>query len=980
MLQPPPKQVKELAKSGHAESLDTLLNYFMQPIGNTAKSSFKHESVEVILQGVRVTPERKQSEKYIKQLFDHLQIPRILEVKIFAKDYRSQRLAWWSRVKILPVMSTLQSESNTSIVQTPLTEKYIEDTSQINYLPHTVVAEKLLTPKLAAFEDLPNNLDYGFLLLAHIICADGQIHNQELKALKDLGKQAKIDESTFDEVEKILGQDETQITLEKCAQKISIGQRSEVFKQVLAISYIDGYFSPLEREIVNNIAQMWGISEYEIEQMLEYAQGFSQGQTTATTEKSELSVGAMLLKGAGSLLSKSLVMKLTELAPEHIGEKIEQLQREILLSGQEYDDAIQRCSYIAQEDFQYANQALKITFSSLKNLGNGLQQGLLTIKQKTVGSGEYKTAKDVATQLEQTRQSLLGEILHNLESVRESLRAKQRSLRNFSIAFMGRTKAGKSTLHAVITREGWESISIGKQRTTRYNRVYEWKNIRIIDTPGIGAPGGKTDEEIAASVIEESDVICYVVTDDSIQESEFQFLKLLKEKTKPLIILLNIQENLRDSRRLERFLKDPDRKFAKDGKSGITGHLNRIQRYAQEHYSNEYLTIIPVMLLAAQMEQEPEHRQYAKQLFKASRIQDFLDSIRLSLVDYGVIRRSQTLLGSTVASIDSPYRWITQQVTAYQALSTTLQYKRQELKGKLKKAEQDRQEELKGKIREVFKVAFEHVTPFAESHWDMNESDMKNGWKKTLNNLAFEARIKTAIEESSQEFQYDVREAIEEIGNELKIINQLQSNNFSFSAQDSNFFDKNFVKVTGMVMVAAGAVLMFIFPPLGILTGVVGGVIGMVSGWFKSRDQKRREAVNKISENLRTQLENYQSQILPKAKENFEKYCESVASAVDDYFQELIQGIDQITNQLKLAQGKLSNAANYLNRAYAKRIIDWATDQSESLNDTCINKTIRKVNRNFGKSFDIQTTATLSFTKSPEEICTILQEKVSIHS
>jgi uncharacterized membrane-anchored protein YhcB (DUF1043 family) len=510
--------------------------------------------------------------------------------------------------------------------------------------------------------------------------------------------------------------------------------------------------------------------------------------------------------------------------------------------------------------------------------------------------------------------------------------------------------------------------------------VYEWKNIRIIDTPGIGAPGGKTDEEIAASVIEESDVICYVVTDDSIQESEFQFLKLLKEKTKPLIILLNIQENLRDSRRLERFLKDPDRKFAKDGKSGITGHLNRIQRYAQEHYSNEYLTIIPVMLLAAQMEQEPEHRQYAKQLFKASRIQDFLDSIRLSLVDYGVIRRSQTLLGSTVASIDSPYRWITQQVTAYQALSTTLQYKRQELKGKLKKAEQDRQEELKGKIREVFKVAFEHVTPFAESHWDMNESDMKNGWKKTLNNLAFEARIKTAIEESSQEFQYDVREAIEEIGNELKIINQLQSNNFSFSAQDSNFFDKNFVKVTGMVMVAAGAVLMFIFPPLGILTGVVGGVIGMVSGWFKSRDQKRREAVNKISENLRTQLENYQSQILPKAKENFEKYCESVASAVDDYFQELIQGIDQITNQLKLAQGKLSNAANYLNRAYAKRIIDWATDQSESLNDTCINKTIRKVNRNFGKSFDIQTTATLSFTKSPEEICTILQEKVSIHS
>jgi predicted GTPase len=106
-----------------------------------------------------------------------------------------------------------------------------------------------------------------------------------------------------------------------------------------------------------------------------------------------------------------------------------------------------------------------------------------------------------------------------LKGVRKSLNAKQRDLNHFSIAFMGKTKAGKSTLHAIITGEGWDAIGVGKQRTTRFNRVYEWKNIRIIDTPGIGAPGGKTDEEIAQSVIEESDVICYVVTNDSIQET-----------------------------------------------------------------------------------------------------------------------------------------------------------------------------------------------------------------------------------------------------------------------------------------------------------------------------------------------------------------------------------------------------------------------------------------------------------------------------
>lgn len=62
------------------------------------------------------------------------------------------------------------------------------------------------------------------------------------------------------------------------------------------------------------------------------------------------------------------------------------------------------------------------------------------------------------------------------------------------------TKAGKSTLHSILTEQGWDAIGVGKQRTTRSNRFYTWNNIRIIDTPGIGAPGGKSDEEIAESI------------------------------------------------------------------------------------------------------------------------------------------------------------------------------------------------------------------------------------------------------------------------------------------------------------------------------------------------------------------------------------------------------------------------------------------------------------------------------------------------
>ncbi len=822
-------------------------------------------------------------------------------------------------------------------------------------------------------------LDYSFLLLAHVICADQQLHDQELRFLEDLVERSHVRELTLAEMKKILERDDTQIPLEKSAQNVPIGERSEVLKKILMVAQVDGYFSGLEREIVNQIAQVWGIDKYQIEHMIKDAPRIN--NRAVSHNKTELSVRARFLKTAESMLSRRLINKIGQLTPG-LEEKIEQVRREILLSGPEYDGAIQRCAKVAREDFRYADQSLRMVFSSLQELRHGLQHVIDTIKGKTVGKGEHQTAQEVANQLEQTQQKLSAEILRDLESVREALRAKERSLNHFSIAFMGRTKAGKSTLHAVITRGGWESIGIGKQRTTRYNRVYEWKNIRVIDTPGIGAPGGggKTDEEVASSIVEESDVICYVVTDDSIQESEFAFLKLLKEKTKPLIILLNIQYNLREPQRLEYFLKNPERWFAKEGKSGIGGHLNRIKRYAQQHYPNDYLTVIPVMLLAAQLAQEPEFERYSKQLFAASRIQNFLDSIRTSLISHGAIRRSQTLLGSTGASINTPHQWITQQAKTYDTLGAQLRETRQGLDQRLKRAEGDYRRELEQKTREMFQTLFEQVNPFAEEHWKAKESEMKKDWKEVLRGLEFENQLRAAAENAAQRFQDEVREVIGEIADEFKIISQLQVSSFQFSGQSRSFidfFDRDSVRTVGLLVAALGTTLVSIFPPLGLLS-VAGGIVSFLAGLFQSRDKQRRKAVAKISSSLRKQLKKQQTRTLEQSQESFQNYCQSIAAAVDSYLEELIQGVEAIASQLKTAQEKLAHAANYLNCAYAKRIVDWATDQPGPLNDISISEKVHAVNRDFGRTLQIQTTLALPLTKSPEEICTILQEHVSI--
>ena len=116
----------------------------------------------------------------------------------------------------------------------------------------------------------------------------------------------------------------------------------------------------------------------------------------------------------------------------------------------------------------------------------------------------------------------------------EVLDKKKRTINYFTIAFMGRTKAGKSTFHKVVTHEEDDDIGVGKLRTTRYNRSFYWENLRIVDTPGIGAPGGKTDTETASSII-----------DEAVQTRLQDLFKVLYEKCSVLLFcMLSIRHTI----------------------------------------------------------------------------------------------------------------------------------------------------------------------------------------------------------------------------------------------------------------------------------------------------------------------------------------------------------------------------------------------------------------------------------------------------
>lgn len=618
-----------------------------------------------------------------------------------------------------------------------------------------------------------NTSDYGLLLIAHLVCADRQIHIREAKALQSLSQEIGASEVTQKALEAILSKLPEAPSISGLADSILPDDQIKILRQLLAFAYTDDCLAPVEELFINRVAQIWNISENELNRLLLDAKQRRRSQTSSEIGQEDLFIRAKILKCAKSLLSHDLMKRLTDIASKSVGQKVHKLQQQILLAGPEYGKAIKRCAQVARKDYKTADSGLKCARRWLEFLREDLQVEHERLSSQMVEGGKGKTLCEVVSRLEATKDELDKRAVVDLENIRAVVQSKHLSLNHFTVAFMGKTKAGKSTLHATITGEGWDAIGVGMQRTTRYNRVYEWKNIRIIDTPGIGAPDGESDEAVAKSIVDESDVICYVVTDDSIQETEFEFMKVLKDRTKPLIVLLNVKKNLTDPLRLEHFLNNPDRVFPQ-GKNGLDGHINRIKRYAKAHYANSYVDVVPVMLLAAQLSRKTDDKEQADRLMKASRLPDFLDSLRIAIVDYGPIRRSQTLLGSTVYLIEQPLVWASEQASFYHQQSKTIENQRERLKRESAEALMDVQTDLENKIKAIFSDIGQSTYAFSLEHWKSSAEAIQNAWKSRLKQCAVNQRLETAAKEAQLELEQRTKETLEEVETELRLISNIK--------------------------------------------------------------------------------------------------------------------------------------------------------------------------------------------------------------
>ena len=748
-------------------------------------------------------------------------------------------------------------------------------------------------------------------------------------------------------------------TLNKAPDKC----KEEALTIAVRIAFSDGHLGNEKRNFLSNAVKKLDLPYSFLEKLIE-----KENEAAKDDDSIEIKVKK---RGAG------LYNFLAKVAPARIAEKMQERYRECLLSGPDYSDTIKTMHKVASEDIVFARKAIDTLSSGLDSFVNTLNTHTSTINDTFHGIRVKKNEEEIGNEMDLLKKelaSLSNEI--NLEA-KNTLKKKEEAVGHYTISFMGRTKAGKSTLHSVILGGiNKEFIGKGMERTTRYNRVYQWNGIRIIDTPGIGAPGGKTDTEIARSVIAESDLICYVVTTDSIQETEFNFLAELKKENKPVIILLNKKENFeRTQGTREKFLADPLLWYTRKDKDDIQGHIDRITEYVNKHFSNVFLKIYPVQLKAAQLSIVERDPSLKKKYLEGSRIKCFLDEIRVQVLQSGTIKRSDTILNGTIYRFHNCNQVLSNHYQVLNELSDSLQKNMKEIEMKVKQIGKITEANLNRGIDAVFESFVKNeLYKFAQNNYDCKEKELNDKLQRLIEISGFNDKLQNRMDKELNNYKNEVDEVLESFKENFEF--KLSSFKLQIEGVDEINDTRFWVGLSGGVLGLAGAVILAIggIPIVGPVLAVAGLAVSLISLLFKSKDTKIKEAKESLYNSLCKQFNDNQNETKESALSGFIKLHNNVKETISLKFSSIINSLNEILLKMKPLLVVISEDENDLNKKYAARIMNYCAKKPLFSLEGNASEII--VDREFGKCMTIIHPLAKQLRVSADEISSVLQEEI----
>lgn len=747
--------------------------------------------------------------------------------------------------------------------------------------------------------------EIAYLLGCYVVIADKEINEMEICVLDHYIHLSKEDELYKKRLEIFSDADERvkemDLVYSLKVKNILDKEKQEIVSLLSRIAYGDNFVCAREKEMLKTVSEALNYNSDEI------------------INQEKLNHENRIRDARLSKLQR-FVGNIENVLYNTFADKENEKTVDLLLGSLGYSTTVQKITDIATVDL-----------SRVTKIMDGINRLLITtggdlLFNTSVNGNPSRQIQDIAKILESTKTHFQGLINVSLVENKEMLEKKRRNVQYFTIAFMGRTKAGKSTLHKIITQQDSDDIGVGKLRTTRYNRSWYWERLRVIDTPGIGAPNGEVDTEIAKSIIDEADIICYIVTSDSIQETEFDFFETIKDRNKPLYIILNVKSNLSQSVRLKRFIDNPFAWHECDGPQSISGHLKRVHDKLDGKYNMNTVQIIPMHLLAAQLGLSHGYDdQTSQKLVDGSNIMEFVRSVKKEVHDSGNLKKSLSIIDGTAYHINSICSTIRKDCNQLSNGLNTLSDKRNKFKYFVDYESSRLQNDLKIIFKSAKDELHNRAASFANEHYDDNNAGKE--WQNDSVVKAIHSRLEEKIKTRMQDFNDKAKSEIEEMASDIQLCLSYQNNSNEIKGESITNVRLGIDILGKVISFAAPFVIYNLWNPAGWVIAVGSIVVGITasifSSLFKSKAEKIKNATEKLKNNLQENIDKYihtsQEEAIANAKDSVSK----MHNAIDDILLTYITNTETIIKQLKSLVSNCELGMNAINSLISFRILEY---------------------------------------------------------
>ena len=358
--------------------------------------------------------------------------------------------------------------------------------------------------------------------------------------------------------------------------------------------------------------------------------------------------------------------------------------------------ALARCSQAARSKFDEAEPVFEQIQAALKRFDKAL--AVAAKQHATMSDTRDAAVKEAIAPLVTEKRDRIRSRFKDLRLAHDQ---RRRELDEFTVMFFGKTMAGKSTTIEALTAGDGTTIGAGDPDFTRDVRGERWDGITLIDTPGL--LGFNEDlYGVAQAYVDRADLICMVVTDDSIEPELFLRMREVRGQNKHLVVLLNVKaaNNLILSGEAEDAF-DPQE---------MEQRMTFIRERLREVFPNDPAVVIPFCANAAfeaQRAADPRVREY---LWRESRVDEVIRYIASIIEQRGVSIRATAAFDSLQHYAQSIAAELEAELPAIERQLVELTRKREEAGRLFGRVVQDSQRDLEG-----FKDHFRQV------HQDLHE-------------------------------------------------------------------------------------------------------------------------------------------------------------------------------------------------------------------------------------------------------------------